>query len=637
MKPVYKYILLATVIGSLASCKKYLDVTPDDLGTLEYAFRNRNEAENYLFGCYAYAQRMSDEVRNPSFTASSELIYPDDLTTPTVDQTGFNLLRGSQNASNPGLNAWDGLNGNYNLFRSIRLCNTMLANVDKPIDLTEGEKRRWIAEAKFLKAYYHFCLARMYGPVPIIRENLDIDATPDEVRIKREHIDTVFNYIVRLLDEAAPDLPPIITNISRELGRVTRPIALTLKAEVRTLAASPLFNGNPDYAGFRDKEGMPLFSASPDPVKWDSAAKACKAAIDECESRGIKLFTLVAPPPNAGNVVDSLKKILTIQQTLTEKWDENPELIWAHTPTFYYQGYSTPRMTSLSIVNVFSNPGTFAVPIATAELFYTDKGVPMNEDRTFDYAGRYDLQAGDASSKYYIRQNYTTVKAHFGREPRFYADLAFDGANWFGNGVFDQENMLYVEARGNVSKAGPKDRNRYNATGYWAKKTVSYQSVYDDGFQEVSFHMPIMRLAGLYLLYAEALNEAQGPVPEVFTYIDKVRERASLPGVQEAWTNYSRNPTKFSTKEGMREIIHRERRIELCFESQAGWDLRRWKEMQQVLSLPLQGWSIEQTTAANYYRPRTVLTPVFGLRDYLWPIRTESLVINNKLVQNPYW
>lgn len=629
-------MLLLALLSSVGACKKYLDVTPDDLGTLEYAFRNRNEAENYLFGCYAYVQRMSDEVKNPSFTTSSEIIYPNDLTTPTVDQTGFNLLRGTQTSSNPGLNAWDGMNNNYSLFRSIRLCNTMLDNIDQPIDLTETEKKRWIAEAKFLKAYYHYCLARMYGPIPIIRENLAIDASPEEVRVKREHVDTVFNYCVRLLDEAAPDLPPLITNISRELGRATRPAAMTLKAEILTLAASPLFNGNPDYASFRDKEGQPLFASSFEAAKWSRAATACREAITECESRGIILYQFQLPA-NITSLSDSLKKVLTLQQTITEKWDENPEMIWANVPTYTYQGYSTPRMTSKSVVNIFSNPGTFAVPMATAELFYSDKGVPMSEDKTFNYSGRYQLRASDAGSKYYIRENYTTVNAHFNREPRFYADLAFDGANWFGNGVLDQNNMLYVEARGNVSKAGPKDRNRYNATGYWAKKTVSYQSVYDDGFQEISFHMPIMRLAALYLLYAEALNEAEGPVNDVFTYVDRVRARASLAGVQESWDNYSRTPTKYTTKEGMREIIHRERRIELCFESQSGWDLRRWKELQQVLSLPLQGWSIEQTEAVNYYRPRTVLTPVFGLRDYLWPIRDETLVINSKLVQNPYW
>jgi hypothetical protein len=133
------------------------------------------------------------------------------------------------------------------------------------------------------------------------------------------------------------------------------------------------------------------------------------------------------------------------------------------------------------------------------------------------------------------------------------------------------------------------------------------------------------------------LNEVSGPGADVFKYIDKVRTRAGLPGVQDAWTNFSKNPGKFNTKDGLRQIIHMERRIELCFEGQAGWDLRRWKELVSVLSKPLQGWSYRETDPVNYYRPQTQLIPAFGIRDYLWPIKAGDLVVNPNLVQNPYW
>lgn len=636
MKSYHKYFLLAAIIFSGVSCKKYLDVTPDNVGTLDYAFRNRNEAENYLFSCYAYLQRFSDEVSNPAFTGSSEIIYPNNLTNSPINPTGFNLIRGTQNSASPGLNAWDGENNNYSLFRSIRICNTMLENINNPIDLSASEKKRWIAEVKFLKAYYHYYLLRMYGPIPIMRTNLQVSSTPDEVRVNREPVDSVFSYIVTLLDEAAPDLPLTIANQARELGRITTTIALAVKAEVLITAASPLFNGNPDYAGFKDKKGVNLFSTTYDPAKWQKASDACLAAIQNCESNGLKLYQFT-PPVIIGQLTDSLKKVLTIQNAVTEKWELNPELIWAVNPEFQYQGYCTPRMTSKSVVNIFSNPSTFAVPIATEELFYSDNGVPINEDKTWDYTNRYSIQTGDENSRFYIKNGYQTVKAHFGREPRFYANLAFDGGIWYGNGVLDQNNPLYVQARGNSSMAGPKDLQTINITGYWPKKLVNYLSVYDDGFQSIHFRMPKMRLAGLYLLYAEALNELNGPGADVLKYVDKVRTRAGLQGVQQAWGSYSKNANKFSTKAGMREIIHQERRIELCFEAQSGWDLRRWKELQAVLSKPLQGWNIYEPDAVNYYRPRNLINPVFGLRDYLWPIKDNDLVINPNLVQNPFW
>lgn len=636
MKRIYKYIFLITCIWSAASCKKYLDVTPDNTGTLEYAFRNRNEAENYLFTCYATMQHMSDQASDPSFTASGEIIYPNNLNEHPIGETGFNMVRGTQNAAAPQVNYWDGDTYGYPLFQALRRCNTMLENINQPTDLQAFEKQRWLAEIKFLKAYYHFYLLRMYGPIPLITDNLAINSSTDEVRVKRVAFDSCVSYIVSLLDEATPGLPAIIQNQAQEMGRATQLIALSLKAQVLMTAASPLFNGNPDYAGFKDQSGTNLFPATYDAAKWQKAADACKAAITACEASSLHLYTFV-PPANVTTISDSLKQVLALQNTITDKWEINPELIWALTPTFGYQSFCTPRLTQDAVVNITSAPSSFAVPIAIQELFYTDKGVPINEDKTWDYTNRYDLQTGDDDHRFYIKNGYQTVKAHFGREPRFYADLAFDGGIWFGNGVLDQNNPLYVQARGNTSFAGPKDLIRVNITGYWPKKLANYLTVYDKSFTTAGFRMPLIRLAGLYLLYAEALNEVNGPTAEVLTYVDKVRTRAGLQGVQQSWTQYSKTPNKFTTKDGMRQIIHQERRIELCFEGQSGWDLRRWKELQGVLSSPLQGWNIYETDAVNYYRPRTLITPAFAVREYLWPIKNYDLIVNKNLAQNPLW
>jgi hypothetical protein len=636
MKKISQILYLAVVLLLGVSCKKYLDLAPNNTGTLEYAFRNRNEAENYLFTCYATLQQFADVTSNAGFTTSSEIIYPNNLSKHPIDETGFNLLRGAQNSAQPGLNYWDGENSGKAIFRSIRRCNTMLENIDKPVDLSTGEKKRWIAEVKFLKAYYHYYLARMYGPIPLIKNNLDITSSIDEIKVKRAPIDSTFNYIVQLLDEAAPDLPPVIDNQAQELGRITQLIALSVKAEVLMTAASPLFNGNPDYTSTQNKDGQKLFSSTYDPTKWERAAAACKEAIDACEAHGLKLHTFI-PPATISKLPDSLTTVLALQTAVTEKWEQNTELIWALNPTFGWQGYATPRLTQKSVVNIFSNPSTFAVPLAMQELFYSDKGVPINEDKTFDYAGRYSLKKGDEASRFYIRKDSFTVKEHFNREPRFYASLGFDGGVWYGNGKYDVKDTHFVWARGIESFAGPKDVNTLNITGYWPKKLANYQSVYDDGFQSIDYRLPLIRLAGLYLLYAEALNEANGPTGEVFIYLDKVRTRAGLPGVVDAWTNYSKNPGKFGTKDGMRQIIHQERRLELVFEGQAGWDLRRWKELQSVLSVPMQGWNVYENLPANYYQPRTLFISVFGLRNYLWPIKDNSLIVNGNLVQNPYW
>ena len=634
MKLYYKLICFAVFCTVSISCKKYLDIVPDNVGTLEYAFRNRNEAENYLFGCYSTMQQLADVTKNPGFTTSSEIIYPI-LQTRFFDEAGFNLIRGIQTPADPILNYWSG-NNTQSMYKAIRRCNIMLENIDEPIDLKEPEKKRWIAEVKFLKAFYHYYLIRMYGPVVLIKENNPTDVNIEATKRKRATLDESFEYVLSLMNEAIPDLPPVIENQTREFGRITKFMAMSLKAEMLATAASPLFNGNPDYANFKDKDGRNLFPVAYDADKWKDAADACKAAIEECEAQGLKLNKEV-PTTNVAEASDEMKGVLVLQTTITRRWEENPELIWALNYGFNYQGYTIPKLTSKAVSMANTYPSNWAVPISTTELFYTSNGVPINEDKNWDYADRFTPLPGDAANKHYIKQDYQTAKAHFNREKRFYAGLAFDGGIWFGNGKTKESEAYHVEARSQFAVAGPKSLNSTNITGYWPKKLVNYLTNMDESFTPADFKIPLIRLAGLYLLYAEALNEAQGPSAEVFKYLDMVRERAGLKGVQESWTAYSKNPGKPETKEGLRQIIHQERRIELCFEGQSGWDLRRWKELQGVLSRPLQGWNITEEDAASYYRPQTVLIPVFGLKDYLWPIQTFDVIVNENLTQNPYW
>jgi hypothetical protein len=631
------WLLLVLLVTGYSSCKKYLDIVPDNVGTLDYAFRNKNETENYLFTCYSTMQRQYNVIVNPGFTLAAEVIYPTDPNGfGALNEAGFSLIKGIQTPSNPLINYWDGEGGAEAIFQAIRRCNIMLENINKPIDLDEPTKNRWLAETRFLKAYYHYILLRMYGPIPLIKQNLPISTSAEDAKIKRATLDESFDYVLSLLNEAIPDLPPTIQNSVQELGRITKVIALSFKAEILATQASPLFNGNPDYINFKDKDGRNLFPQAFDAARWQKAADACKAAIDEARSVGIKLHTFL-PVGNITNLNDQLRQVLTLQTAVTEKWENNLESIWAMNYGFNYQNYTVPRMTDKSVSSANSNPSSFSVPIATTDLFYTKNGVPINEDLSFDYANRYTTQAGDDANKNYIKLGYETAKMNFNREPRYYANLGFDGGIWFGNGVVDGSNPRFVQGRGPTALAGPKSVGSTNLTGYWPKKLANYLTVYDESFQAENYRMPVIRLASLYLLYAETLNEVSGPSATAYAYIDSVRARAGLPGVVASWQNNSRNPAKPQSKEGLRQIIHQERRIELCFEAQSGWDLRRWKELQDVLSRPLQGWNVYEESPANYYQPRTVLIPVFGQKNYLWPIKTDALIVNNNLTQNPYW
>jgi hypothetical protein len=180
-----------------------------------------------------------------------------------------------------------------------------------------------------------------------------------------------------------------------------------------------------------------------------------------------------------------------------------------------------------------------------------------------------------------------------------------------------------------------------NMTGYWIKKLVNWKFAFSgtvNAATSENYPWPMFRLADLYLLYAEAQNEAFGPSEQVYSYLDKVRARAGLGGVVNSWNQYSNSPGKPSTKEGLRSIVRQERLIEMSFEGSRLWDLRRWKEAAAELNKPITGWDRTQGAAADYYRVVNIFSQKFiAPRDYFWPIREYEISVNPQLVQNTGW
>jgi hypothetical protein len=636
-------ILLIAVIGTFLSCKKYLDVVPDNVATIDYAFNLRASAEKYLFTCYSYMPANGHFNTNTGFSAADEIWYPN----PPVDvATNFySIAQGLQNVDNPFGNFWSGSRGGKPLFRGIRDCNIFLENINKVEEMDTWEKERWIAEVKFLKAYYHFYLLRMYGPIPLIKENLPIAAGPDQVQVRRAPVDSCVNYIVQLLDEAFdnPNLPEnVAATEASELGRITKPIVKALKAKVLVTAASPLFNGNPEYIGFKDKQGTPLFTAAYDAAKWERAAQAAKEAIEYCHSQGFKLNTF--PGPATYVINDTIRKQLEIRTAITLR-DANPEVIWANTSSradVNIQRWSMPIIATGATSG--SGPkGILAPTLKMAEMFYTEHGLPINSDKTWDYAGRYELKVAAEKDRFFVKLDSNTVKLHFDREPRFYASIGFDRGIWFGNWVNNNDitkPLNFVQARASEISARQGISN-YSITGYWIKKLVSIETFCAaDGnitSNTVTYAWPELRLSDLYLLYAEALNEVSGYSPATTEYINLVRARAGVPSVEQAWDQFSTQPGYYNDKANLRKIIHQERSIELAFEGQRFWDLRRWKEAHKDLNQPVKGWDITQKSANSFYRSVLLYNQYFTMKEYLWPIELGEMQINKNLVQNPGW
>ncbi|MDR2563468.1 MAG: RagB/SusD family nutrient uptake outer membrane protein [Prevotellaceae bacterium] len=629
-----KLILLFVYASITLSCNNFLDVIPDEIPTIDHVFRSRLTTETMLFTCYSYLPNPADFNGNPALMSSRECWF----TTQGLDFVGgtnppaWNIARGRHSAANPALDYWNGSNGGVNLFVALRDCNIFLDNVDRPVDLEEYEKKRWVAEVKFLKAYYHFYLLRMYGPVPIIRENIPVSATPEEVKVYREPVEEVAQYIVELLDEAAPDLPLTIQNQTNELGRITRPIALALKAKTLVLMASPIFNGNPYYANIKDNRGKYLFPRDEDRSKWTKAAAALDTAIKSAHLAGHTLYYHTGDVSLSNNT----KAKMNLRGAVTQRW--NKEIIWGSTKdNFGIQAISAVRTNNnqlgSSVISMMSPA------LEVVERFYSKRGVPIEEDKFYDYENRYlTRQVSGGEYQHLMTDGYTTARLNFDREMRFYSSLCFDGSVLYGNGYKDQDVAAYVQMK-KGGAGGMIAAEKYSITGYLPKKLVSIEtSVSDMGFSTYRYTFPYIRLADLYLMYAEALNEVKNtPDSEVFYWIDEVRRRAQLDDVVYSWINYSTKPETVETQSGVRRIIHRERYNEFAFEGPAYWDMLRWHEAEDFMNRPVKGWNIRGENNEDYYKVLTIFAPSFLKRDYLAPIKLEILDRNSNLIQNPGW
>ena len=645
-----KTLILFVLI--FTSCEDdYLDVVPDNIATIDLAFNTRSTAENFLSTCYTYIPEHAHVEQNFSLLAGDEVWYYAENDFYMNNETSFRVAKGMQNSSSPYLNYWEGGRGApRSLFNALRDCNIFLDNLVAVPGLEEEERIRWLDEVKVLKAFYHFWLMQMYGPIPIVDTNIPVSAPSTETNVYRASIDEVVTYLTDLLDEVivADNLPGLINYVYTEQGRITMPIAKALKAKILMLSASPIFNGNTDFSSLIDNQGNSLVNQSYDPQKWVLAKDALLDAIESAEANGHSLYQFNQQLPIIGGISDQITQELSLRAAITEPF--NSEIIWAFSAdwTGELQQWCQPRWTADHSALFGYTKKSHAPTLNMVETFYTRNGVPIDEDISWEYGNRFDVVQTpilDADNEnyheFYIEDDYATAKLHTFREPRFYSTLGFDGGKWFS---LETENINFIPHL-NAKAGAPSGKQGfeiYSITGYFAKKLVHYENIISlEGSTIQGYSFPIIRLSDLYLMYAEASNETKAaPDADVYEYIQKVRDRAGLDvggDLVSTWQMHSANPSKPSTKDGMRAIIHQERMIELALEGHRYWDLRRWKLAGEYFSKPIRGWDIFKPDVAGFYEVENIFYRNYLTKDYLWPISQTELLRNPNLIQNPGW
>jgi hypothetical protein len=643
-------MFLAVMLSS--SCSGYLDIVPDNTTTLEDYFERKEMVLSALAKVYSYLPWEYSTWRSDNSSSSSWMLGDEwmgrlereGISSSDID--GIMVMRGMQNVQSPILDRW------YIMYKAIRSANIFIEYVDMAEDMTDTEKKDFKAQAKFLKAYFHFILLQQYGPIVIVDKSVPLDALAEDLFLKRSKLEDCFDFIIRLMDEAIPDLTERAS--LNDLGQVDQVAATAIKARVMLFRASPFYNGNSEYYGdFFDFDGQPFFPMTYEPEKWKDAIDAIDEAIALCKLNGIDLYNFDKTPftydRDDYESNETLRTIYDLRMVVVDPW--NKGLVWGLTYPWSYGSGFIADATNIRLSETYGgNNATFfsgqwlCATYKMVERYYTKNGLPLDDDRTFDRNTMYNLTVVPGSSdpsyapfRGIMQGGKQTAKMYMNREPRFYANLGITGGYWRAHTVRIGTDMSAAGEGGYSSSISTTD---FFCTGIGVQKFVHPESRSGGWQRLVRYPYPIIRMADLYLMKAEALNEyLSAPNEEVYEAINKVRRRAGIPDVQEVWSNaeLTRRPGRHLTKEGMREIILRERSIELAFEGSRFWDMLRHKNVVAEFSSPVMGWSFDRYALRDFFVVKNYQTRRFIIRDCLWPISLDETNKNANLIQNPGW
>ncbi|MDD3322629.1 MAG: RagB/SusD family nutrient uptake outer membrane protein [Paludibacter sp.] len=625
-----KYILICVLGLQLLNSCDYLDKEPDTELTLQLVFQDKTRIESWLANAYSaipdpywgYTNYLGWEILGDDVTPSERWRQWDWAVIPYI-------LGEWTPSSNWAGNYWSILP------QRIREASIFMQNIHALPDqgISSQEVIYMKAECRFLIAYYYYLLANTYGAIPFKPDYIaPADFNLTDLMVGQSPYNDVINWVDKELLDVAKILPSKYSE-ARKYGRATSIMCLAVRARMLLFAASPLVNGNLDYADFKDRNGKNLFSTAEDKTKWAYAANACKELIDFAEADGHELYV----ERNAAGTIDPF---MSYQNLLLKRYDENnSEILFARPNSNYveYERHATPNGSggngglgvTQSLVDAFFMKNGLApitgynadgLPIINTESGYVETGFSTSNENRDSTVWDENINGGSITKS-------GTYNMYCNREPRFYVSVNFN------NAYFTAEKRQFNFFNGAADNTHTHDAPQ---NGYLVRKKVSPKTNVKEGNYEYRPGI-VYRLGEVYLNYVEALNESDPGNPDILTYLNKIRERAGIRLYSTGATNVSFIHVDLSDQDMMRKLIRAERRVELNCEGTRYDDLRRWKEAETVLNGNFYGMNFSGKDKASFY-VRTVYQQRIYKKAYYWfPIHQSEIDKNQKLVQNPNW
>lgn len=604
MNKILLIFSLITLLG-LSSCDDFLDVKIDDKYDEEmFIHSGFDNLKKWGLGTYSYLRHYNALAGGASLAAACDEA---DFAKQT-DVQKFNTGAWNQ-FTNP-----DDVFSHY--YKGIRHANLFLEKTENYEDLIyvdtliNSNKEVYLkncddfkklrAEVRVLRAYFYFELIKRYGGVPLVKKTLSLD---DNLDIPRNSFDECVDYIVTECDEAYKDLTNYWANYSwqegaggngkdnTQLGRIEKPVAKFLKQKALLYAASPLHNPNNDIE------------------KWKKAAIAGHEFMVDPNCVHVRFLGkdykgLFYPKNNNDALVPWKGKNTGI--IFTRPFEQNGSTFEkANYPVGLVNGGGGCICPSQNLLDAF-------------EVTVKDGSGKIIGTEAFDWDN----------------PNHT-ANPYNNRDPRLGMIVVTNGSKIGKN--TDGKDHIVETYNGGVDGIGVK----YGATttGYYLRKMLA-----EDFDLSKTVAKPkswvLMRYAEFLLNYAEAVNRVVGPDGTTIDGITLVKTaRNAVNDIRNRdWVKLPKI-ANVDDMESMESAIRHERQVELAFEDQRFFDVRRWKIASETENKPLYGINIYKDLTGQWtYERFKVEDRKFEEKMYYYPIPySEIMKSNGILKQNNGW
>ncbi|MGM9842568.1 MAG: RagB/SusD family nutrient uptake outer membrane protein [Candidatus Limisoma sp.] len=525
---LYKFLIPACVAMaslSLSSCSDELDATPDGRVSIDDVFADPDLCAAYFSSCFDYIPQKSVcyfWFQNYPCAITDDGWSNDDTNGPIL------CYKGQASAVDFPLDKYwtSTFDCEYwkHYWQQIRIINTFLQHIPTATLAREENRDIWTGEAHCLRAFFYLQLLKWYGALPIITEPLD--NSYDYSQIRKASTVEVLKFICDECDEAMKsNMPWHLDNINLKY-RMTKAIALAIKSEASLFAASPLYNCGEDL--------------------WQWAYDINKDVYAQLLNNGYELYTEMQ--------TDYYNCAYGEYFATANYWGSNPidkETIWQ-------SDFGTQPFWWVSGTPIQGNYLSGTVPLQELvdayDMLATGKPVV---DLEKPYLDEFHLEPNYVEGSGYDPQN-----PYVGRDPRLAATVIFNGST-VQKGATVHEVETWVGGN-----CGIKDKGeRFSHTGYYRRKYANYRSGNDEG------KWKYYRLGCVMLNLAECAAET-GKISEAMSLVNQIRHRAGFdPSVD----------VKATTVDQARLLVRHERRVELAYEENRYFDLRRWTPEDQDL------------------------------------------------------